>query len=393
MGMGGKMPNRNRYVLILALFIGFRLMMLFTFRPEHLTYFGDYAYYYELASYSDQGHLPFIHYWSEYPPIFPFLSVGIYQVAQIIGGGYDAYVYLMGMVMTAASACSLVVFIRLARHLYQEPTVERLAWVYSLLFAPLIYTWWTFGALTALAFLLTLHLFFEDKYIQSALVMGIGALVKLLPALMFPLVVRTIPWRRWLLYGAVVAVVIALVVVPLLILGGQMAMTSLRASTFWSSWQTVWALLDGNLRTGLLGPASEHFDSSKLEAGVGNPAVIPDWARLVVFGCLYGIIFFKSEVDKGPHRKVAFVCLTLVVFLLWSKGWSPQWQSWLFPLLLLALPLKWSILFILVQSFINLAEWPVFLSRGMEQWLYVTVLVRTALFLLLGVELWRRVRR
>jgi hypothetical protein len=367
-------------------------MMLFTFQPEHLTCFGDYIYYYELASYSDQGYLPFIHYWSEYPPIFPFLSVGIYQVAQMIGGGYHTYVYLMGMVMTAASACSLIVFIRLAQHLYQESMVERLAWVYSLLFAPLIYTWWTFEALTALAFLLTLYLFFEGKQLQSAAVMGVGVLVKLLPSLVFPLVVRTMPWRRWLLYGAVVTFIIALVVVPLLILGGQMAAISIRASTFWSSWQTVWALLDGNLHTGLLGPASDHFDLGKLEAGVGNPAVIPDWARLVVFGCLYGIVF-KAGVGEEPRKKIAFVCLTLVFFVLWSKGWSPQWQSWLFPLLLLALPFRRSVLIIMGFSFISLAEWPVFLSRGLDRWLYLTVPLRTGLLVLVAVELWRQVRQ
>jgi hypothetical protein len=61
----------------------------------------------------------------------------------------------------------------------------------------------------------------------------------------------------------------------------------------------------------------------------------------------------------------------------------------LFPLLLLVLPLRRSVLFILVLSFVNLAEWPVMLSRGMNQWLYLTVSLRTMVFLLLLVDLVR----
>jgi hypothetical protein len=34
----------------------------------------------------------------------------------------------------------------------------------------------------------------------------------------------------------------------------------------------------------------------------------------------------------------------------------------------------------------------VLLSRGLNQWLYLTVVLRTGLFVLLLVELWRRVK-
>ncbi|MCP4541523.1 MAG: hypothetical protein GY832_30700, partial [Chloroflexi bacterium] len=61
-----------------------------------------------------------------------------------------------------------------------------------------------------------------------------------------------------------------------------------------------------------------------------------------------------------------------------------------FPLLLLILPLQRSVLFILALSFVNLAEWPVLLSRGLNQWLYLTVPLRTALLVLLLVETIKR---
>jgi hypothetical protein len=45
-----------------------------------------------------------------------------------------------------------------------------------------------------------------------------------------------------------------------------------------------------------------------------------------------------------------------------------------------------------VLTFVDIAEWPVLLSRGLNQWLYLTVIVRTLLLVLLAVDLWRRQR-
>ncbi len=378
---------------VLVLFVALRLMMLMTFPPDNLTLFGDYVYYYDLAAYSDEGYLPFIHYWSEYPPVFPFLSVVVYQVGHLFGGGYHVYVYLLGLLMIGVNGVNLYLFYRLARRLRGEETAERLAWVYSVLFIPLIYTWWNFDALTVLALLLSLEMWFGGRERWSAAAMGAGALVKLLPVLIFPAIVRTVPPRRWMTYGLVAAAVIALVVGPLLLVGGEMARVSFLSPMLWDSWQTVWALLDGNLDTGLLGGAAIHFDPAQAVATGRRPALVPESLKLALFGAVYGLLFFRASLGESLRRFVAFVNLTLVIFFLWSKGWSPQWQTLLFPLLLLSLPLHRSVLFILTLSFVNLAEWPVLLSRGMNEWLYLTVPLRTGLLVLLAADLWKGVRR
>lgn len=367
-------------------------MLMATLPAENLTLYGDYLYYYRLAAYSDQGYLPFIHYWSEYPPIFPFLSVLVYQLGHLFGGGYHVYVYLMGFVMLVFNTGNLILFLRLARRLRGDTKAEQLGWVYSVLFVPLIYTWWNFDAITVFTFLLTLDLLMLGCERCSAVVMGVGGMVKLLPFLIFPVVMRTRPWRRWLIYGIVVALVLGLIVIPLLLLGGPVAIASFRSPGSWSSWQTVWALLDGNMRTGLLGPPSDHFDLAKATTPVGNPPVAPEWIKLLFFGAIYAVILLRARLRENPRRMISFVGLTFVLFLLWSKGWSPQWQTFLFPLLLLILPLRRSLLIILVLSFISLAEWPVMLSRGLNQWLYLTVPLRTGVFVLLAVDLWQRVK-
>jgi hypothetical protein len=50
-------------------------------------------------------------------------------------------------------------------------------------------------------------------------------------------------------------------------------------------------------------------------------------------------------------------------------------------------------LYLVVLTFVNIAEWPVLLSRGLNKWLYLTVVVRTVLLVLVAVELWQRGKR
>jgi hypothetical protein len=102
-------------------------------------------------------------------------------------------------------------------------------------------------------------------------------------------------------------------------------------------------------------------------------------------------LWWKTPAEASPRRVLQFTALVVVLFFLWSRGWSPQWLGMLVPLLLLSLPLERAVLYVLIVTFINIAEWPVFLSRGMDQWLYLTVLLRTVLLAALAATLARRV--
>ena len=46
-------------------------------------------------------------------------------------------------------------------------------------------------------------------------------------------------------------------------------------------------------------------------------------------------------------------------------------------------------MFIIVLGFINFLEWPVILSRGLNQLLPLTIIIRTLIFILIGYELYR----
>jgi hypothetical protein len=382
---------RNRFTPVVVAFAALQLMMLITMPAENLTLYGDYAYYYELASYSDQGKLPFIDYWSEYPPLFPFLSVAVYQLSGGSGGSYHSFVLALGLLMAAASVGNLVLIIGLARRLHGEEKAERLAWLYALLFVPLVYTWWSFDALAVFCLLLTLDLLLAGRERWSAVVMGLGVLAKLVPALVFLAVVRTRSWRRCAVYGLIAFALVAAVVGPLLAAGGELAAASFLFPFRRPAWQTVWALLEGNLSTGLLGSPADHLDLANA-TGQGGVAGLLGWVPLVALAALYGVALWRTRLDNRPERIIAFVCLALVLFFLLSKGWSQQWQCYLYPLLLLVLPIQRGLLFVVGLSLVNLAEWPVLLSRGLNDWLYLTVPLRTAILALLAVVLWRRVK-
>jgi hypothetical protein len=58
-------------------------------------------------------------------------------------------------------------------------------------------------------------------------------------------------------------------------------------------------------------------------------------------------------------------------------------------LFLLAFPERRAVLFIIVLGFINFLEWPVILSRGLNQLLPLTIIIRTLIFILVGYELYQ----
>lgn len=395
---------QNPALALLGLFIAFRLMLLAVYGPQAVTRFGDFHYYYILARLSDQGLYPLLHYWYEFPPLFPYLSITLYK---LIGSPslFDTYAYALALVMLAFEAGNLALLMHLARRLHGEIMAERLGWMYALLTVPLVFSWWTFDAMTAFWMLLALVWLVEGCEGRSAIALGLGIVTKYMPALILAVVWRALAPRRALRYTLIVLAVVALVISPFLLASPRFALASLQAQASKSSWETVWALLDGNLGTGNFGPVADHFDPARATVPLGNPPRIPPWLTLAAFGLLYAYLFFfgrrttddgRQAADSDPSfvlhplsSIISFTGLTWCIFFLWSRGWSPQWQMLVLPFILLALPLGQAVLFSLALGFINFLEWPVLLSRGWFWSLWLTVPLRTLLILLLAVAFYR----
>ena len=89
---------------------------------------------------------------------------------------------------------------------------------------------------------------------------------------------------------------------------------------------------------------------------------------------------------------MSFVLVGMILLLLASPGWSPQWLAYLVPLVLLSLPQPRASLYVVALTAVVILEWPVLLSRGRFDLLWLTVTIRTALLILLAVDAWRCAR-
>ena len=215
-----------------------------------------------------------------------------------------------------------------------------------------------------------------------------------MPILLLATIWRVRDLKRTLVYAAATLVICLVILAPFALVNPGMTLASVQAQAGKSSYQTVWALIDGNYTTGNFGPLSEHFDAANASKPVNNPARIPTWLTLIPFGVLGFYILKRPQVLPDSNLDaVIFTALTFIIFFLWAQGWSPQWQTFLIPLLLLTFPEKRAVMFIIVLGFVNFLEWPVILSRGLNQLIPLTIIIRTLIFILIGFELYQMLTR
>jgi len=368
---------RNAYWTLPILLIISRLMLVIALPLEGLRGYGDFVHFYRLAGMG----IPYVNYWVEFPPIFPFFSSLLFQFA---GGREHIFDYLLVISLSITQAISLAIFIRLVEKIYAQNQAQTRTWLYFSILVGLSYGWWYFDPLAELAVMLGLYWTLEGKTSRAGVAIGIGALIKLFPALLLPMVWRTQPLKRALVISGISLGLVFGTYAGLYILAPEMTAASIRSQSSKGSWETIWALVDGNFQTGNFGPESERFDPLTATLPRGNPPKIQPWLALIPF-LLIGLWAFWRARLENARQAIAFLGITWGLFLLWSPGWSPQWVLYLIPIVLLTLPQREAALMALSLVFINLLEWPVLLSRGYTFGLWLTIPVRTVLFILMIV--------
>ncbi len=394
--------------LLLILFISFRLLLLITYQPILTTggergigTGGDRIYHYNLAALSENGDWPFRDWWSEFPPVWFLTTTTVYQ---LLGENvdYTGWSMALGLLMIASEIGILILTRAIGTRLHGANTGMALAWIYAISFAPMAFMWWNFDTLVAFSLLLGLWLLLRKQETRSAAAVALGALTKFVPALIFGAVLRFRDPKRAVRYIAIAAGIFVLAYLPLLAQNAEMTTVSLTAQFGKSSYQTVWALIDGNYTTGNFGTVESHFDPEAVNQAVGNPAVVPEWLRMSA-AAVVGLFVFVRTRRFDDIGLIAFVGITVLIFFLQSQGWSPQWITQIIPLTLLVFPTRDGVLITVMLSLICFAEYPFLFIRTGDSGGVITgalvmpytllILMRTAILVGLCVAFYQKLRQ
>jgi hypothetical protein len=389
-GLRSRLSEHSEFLMVLTLFVAFRLMLLVLFSPYSFFTSGflGHAYYYEMAQQSDQGHYPFIHFWFEYPPVFPYLVIAIYNLTRLGNEAFEYFNRTLTLAVLPFDVLTLINLYRIGRRLYGAAVAVRLAWIYSLLLIPAYYWWHTGDSILVAMTMQSLFWLLVGRRNLSGIPLAIAIATKFTPAFLLPAAWRFMPSAKHALtFTALVLLVLGAIFLPFLISSPAYTLASFQSLASVSSWQTIWALIDGNMAYGDVGPISRHFDLAAAAIPLYNPSRVPLWITLPFFGLLFLFVFLRPWDRQNPRHRVTFSTITLMLFLLWSKGWSPQWATLVIPFWLLVYPNWRGVLLVLTLSFGGLLDWPLTLSLNNPALYVFGVLLRAGLFVLVMIDL------
>jgi hypothetical protein len=406
--------NHQNFYLLLVLFVLFRLSIIVLYRPGgYLVDWWDYKFYFQHAQLSDRGLYPFLDYWMEYPPVFPWLVVGVYQLSLLIPPWLDemfAFATLLGLVLLAFEVGNFVLVYRLGEAIGGRAGATRAAWVYAVLALPLYYLTGWFDCLPLFFLLLALYLATSHgrRATLTGLAIGVGFMVKLMPLLILPVAIQTL--RRWddepgngtlrrvgrflwsyrwaLVCAGAALVAIGVIAAPFLLARPDLFIASFVSMFARASWESVWAILDGYFWGGSIVAKWPQRADPATALIPQHGSDLPWLAISAAFALVYLVLWLLQRDWRDVRRVVAFTGLGTLLFLIYSKGYSPQFLVFVLPFVVLLLPGARGLGYIVLLTANNLAEWPFYHVMFTDHpWFLVWIVtVRTVLFLMLIVE-------
>ncbi len=351
--------------LLVVLFVCLRLLLLLIYQPfilqgveRGITAGGDFQTYFQIASLSDKVGLPLRDWWSEFPPLWSYFSVLIYKVQP----NYTGFSMLLGFIFLLFDVGNLVLIRKIASQLYSPDTAQALAWIYAVLLAPLVFVFWTFEVVVAFFMLLSLWWLLKERDKLAGVGIALGVLVKFTPIVLLGAIWRYRAVKRAVVPTVIVVGLVASTYAVFFMQNAAMTMPSVTAQFSKASYQTVWALIDGNYRTGNFGPLEDRLDPARASITLGNSAKIPSWVRLGG-ALLVGVFVFMRTRRFDAKGLVTFVGISLLIFFLQAQGWSPQWLVQIIPFILLCFPNRDGVLMVVLLSLVTFTEYPFLFIR------------------------------
>ncbi len=434
------------FILLLILFITFRVLTLAAYRPGGLVLdFSDFYWYRSFAELTHQGYYPYSNLWSQYPPLFPVIMIMIYQISSIFPPwDYNNlwFTLLLGnffLLFEIGNFILLYLFsLKLSENTNTSAQSEaqnalRPCWIYAALFVPIYTLTGHFESYPIFFFLLSLYLLLHRRPYLSAFFTGIGFMIKFIPVILMPVAVQifsktklhivitmrqlliskvtlhntedaplstslinqrrqsVLPFDllRTFIYVTIFLVTVIVIAAPFYAMNPNLFLGPVQSNTARPPWETVWAIIDGNYDYGVAPLDMRNLDWRPED--VQHDTRIPWLLVTGLFGLVYALFYTRPINWTTSRNSLAFVGFTLCLFFLWSKGYSPQWLGWPLFFIALLLPNLRGVIYATILSVANIIEANFFFIIFPEdRWLFAaTILIRTFLLVILAIEfLW-----
>jgi hypothetical protein len=359
-----------------GIFLGFRLI-LFALLPYRVFLgFGDLINFFRVAQIPGW---PFFHYWVEFPPIFPFVSELVYRVSS---GTEWIYVYTLAGIFSLFDAGSIIVFWEITKRKDSPNVAQYRLFSYVLIICLFPYSWWYFEPMVVFFFLLSLIFVLRVRPVHAGVALAAGFLVKVFPLLVFIPAWLTMQKRSLIIAGSVFFVIVIGGLIIIWSLSPEFTPASLASQYSKGSWETIWALLDGNLGTGNFGPLKERLDPISATVSRGNAARVPSIIPLAVAG-LIGLSVLRKVKTASDQTLIAILGFAWTLVVLASPGWSPQWVLLIIPICLLVFPPWQAMIAVGTLILVNIIEWPFLIGMGRNDLLWTTILLRSIILIVL----------
>lgn len=390
---GARLRQHQPFLLMLVVFLTFRLLLPFVFRNgsyfvEQAPDIGDYLRWGMLA---DSHLYPFVNYWSEYPPLFAWSIIGLYRLSLLLPAWIDQRLWfslIMQLVMTLFDLGSVILVYAIAQRLSPRRRATRAAALFAASFILAYGASGWYEPVPLFFLLLTLYLTLSGRYAWSAATAAIGLMTKIVPILIVPIALQRLAgWRRRTGYLALVAAFSIGLLLPFVITGKDYVLAFVRATLNRPSWLSIWALFDGNTTFGASVPIIDRF--SPQNVGAASASALPLPLITLVFAVVF-IVLYTRHIDwRDARQSTAFAGLTVILFLLWSKGFSGQFTVYVLPFVVLLLPNLRAALYLALLSVLWVAEWPLaFLILDGQTWFLTwLIIIRTIVLIALALEM------
>jgi len=394
------------------------------------------SFHYPFAALSDSGFYPFIHYWLEYPPLFPYLSVGVYRLLALLfepqtAIHFKGYVLSLQVLMGLFDVGSAALIYWLVARAADRSRALFAAVVFLLSFLAGFAASGFFDGMTVCLMLGALAAVLGGWPLLAGLALGLGVVTKILPIVLLPALIKFRKNSQNLVRMlASFVLTTGLLWGGFFLVDGSLAAMPVSANSTRPPWETVWAVLEGQYQFGYLIPSGQdeqalpavpesavqavnalQIHASGADADLLRFRVLsrfspdlstyPKAGRPVLYtiaglGFLALFLFTWSKVPAAQSGKLLpYAGFLLMLMLIYSKGWSPQFAVLPATFILLCYPTLRGALVVVALMVINFLEMPIWLSyvRNLEGWgpamLTLLVLARTALFVGLAWRMFR----